>query len=98
MTVREPALRRSAQNMAYKVSFTHSAEKDLSKIPKRDVVLLLDACTALEIESEHLNIKKLHPPLHGYRLRVGQYRILYVQEDSVHITVHAIKHRKDAYK
>lgn len=47
--------------------------------------------------SRALNIKKLQPPLEGYRLRVGEYRVLFdIEEDS--ILIYSIKHRKDAYR
>lgn len=84
--------------MGRKLSFTRAAEKDLAKLPKKDIKSILDACSALEVSEANLNIKKLHPPLHGFRLRVGRYRVLYVIEGSDTITVHAIKQRKDAYK
>ena len=35
--------------------------------------------------------------MHGYRKRVGNYRILFDTENST-ISVHAIRHRKDAYR
>jgi mRNA interferase RelE/StbE len=35
----------------------------------------------------------------SYRLRVGDYRILYEVEDIIKIvTVYRVRHRKDAYK
>jgi len=44
-----------------------------------------------------LDIKRLHVPLYGYRLRLGDYRMLFdVIGDTVWIFT--IKHRKDAYK
>jgi mRNA interferase RelE/StbE len=84
--------------MARKLSFTRSAEKDLTKLPKRDARVVLEHCEALEAGETTLDIKKLHLPLSGYRLRVGRYRVLYVYEGNDTITVHAITHRKDAYR
>jgi mRNA interferase RelE/StbE len=95
---REPALLPFVNGMAYKLSFTRRAEKELAKLPKTDIVAILEHCALLETDDRSVDIKKLHPPLSGYRMRVGQYRVLYVYEDSTHITVHAIKHRKDAYR
>lgn len=89
---------RFVKNMVHRLSFTKSAEKDLSKLPKKDIIVVLEACTALETAEAPLNIKKLHPPLNGYRLRVGQIRVLYVLEENRDIVVHAVKRRKDAYK
>ncbi|MFA5829782.1 MAG: type II toxin-antitoxin system RelE/ParE family toxin [Candidatus Gracilibacteria bacterium] len=44
-----------------------------------------------------LNIKKLRAPKEGYRLRVGDYRILFIKEQNL-ITIHDVGHRKDVYK
>ena len=84
--------------MAYKLSFTRKAEKDLAKLPKKEIASIIEHCVSLETGKNIPGTKKLHPLLKGYRLRVGQYRILYVYEDSMNITVHAIKHRKDVYR
>ena len=50
-----------------------------------------------DFPSPILDIKKLQPPLVGYRLRVGDYRILFDREADFFL-VYSIKHRKDAYK
>jgi mRNA-degrading endonuclease RelE of RelBE toxin-antitoxin system len=84
--------------MTYRLSFTKTAEKDLSKLPKKDIIAVLEACTALEAGQASANIKKLHPQLNGYRLRVGRIRVLFVYEMGNDIVVHAVKRRKDAYK
>lgn len=44
------------------------------------------------------DVKKLKPPLTGYRLRCGEYRLFFdVNEDSA-IQITAVKHRKEAYR
>ena len=51
-----------------------------------------------EIPLFQLGAKKLAPPLKPlYRIREGDYRILYKLEGEI-ITVMAVKHRKEAYK
>jgi mRNA interferase RelE/StbE len=73
------------------------AIKDLSKIHKQDVKKILSKIEALEEYPEVANIKKLtnfEPP---YRLRVGNYRVLFDIEDDV-ITVYKIKHRSKSYE
>lgn len=47
--------------------------------------------------SPFLNVKKLKTPLVGYRLRIGDYRILFLIDGKI-IRVYSIRHRKDAYK
>lgn len=84
--------------MVYKILFTHSAEKELTKLPKKDAEAVLAHCLELEAGATRLDVKKLHPPLNGYRMWVGNYRVLYVHETESQITVHAIRHRKNAYQ
>ena len=84
--------------MARKLTFAKSVEKELSKLPKKDISAVLVSCVALEAEETSRNIKKLHPPLNGYPLRVGRIRVLYILEASGDIVVYAVKRRKDAYK
>ena len=73
------------------------ALKDLSKIHKEDVKKILSKIELLEDYPNVANIKKLtnfEPP---YRLRVGNYRILFDIEDDV-ITIYKIKHRSKSYE
>ncbi len=47
--------------------------------------------------SHILDIKKLQKPEVDYRLRIGEYRILYSVKKDI-ITVYKIRHRKDVYR
>lgn len=72
------------------------ALKDLSKIQKQEVEKILLKIELLEDYPDVANIKKLtnfEPP---YRLRVGNYRVLFDIEDDV-ITVYRVKHRSKSY-
>jgi mRNA-degrading endonuclease RelE of RelBE toxin-antitoxin system len=44
------------------------------------------------------DVKKLKPPLTGFRLRGGDYRVFFdaKEETTIHIT--AVKHRREAYR
>jgi len=90
--------RHYVKSMGRKLFLSRAAEKDLIKLPKKDIVRILESCTLLENGETNLNIKKLHLPLDGFCLRVGNYRVLYVHEDKELIVVHAIKPRKEAYR
>ncbi len=72
------------------------ALKDLSKIHKQEVKKILEKIELLKEYPNVANIKKLtnfEPP---YRLRVGNYRVLFDIEDDT-ITVYKIKHRSKSY-
>ena len=73
------------------------AFKDLSKIQKQEVEKILLKIELLEDYPDVANINKLtnfEPP---YRLRVGNYRVLFDIEDDI-ITVYRVKHRSKSYK
>ena len=73
------------------------AIKDLSKLHKGDVKKIFEKIAQLENFPHVPNIKKLtnfEPP---YRLRVGNYRVLFDIDDNT-LTVYTVKHRKESYK
>ena len=73
------------------------ALKDLSKVHKIEVKKILSKIEELEKFPQAPNLKKLtnfEPP---YRLRVGNYRVLFDIEDNI-LTVYKVKHRKESYK
>jgi mRNA interferase RelE/StbE len=73
------------------------ALKDLSKIQKQDAQKIFLKIELLEDYPDVANIKKLtnfEPP---YRLRVGNYRVLFDIEDDV-ITIYRVKHRSKSYE
>ena len=84
--------------MAYKVVLFSSAEKDFEALPSREKMRVGEALRTLaDITTDLRHIKKLQLPLHGYRRRVGNYRILFDIEKST-VFVYAIKNRKEAYR
>jgi mRNA interferase RelE/StbE len=84
----------------YALEIAKTVEKDLRKIPvnMHDVFFT-------EIENLTINpfpqskYKKLKGTENSYRLRVGNYRILYEVDSFVMLlTIYRIRHRKDSYK
>lgn len=80
--------------------FTAGAERDYQKLPvevQTRITLVLDGRFTIDPFAPELKTIKLKPPLHGYRIRVGDYRILFEYSPEV-ITVYKIRHRKDSYR
>lgn len=71
------------------------AVKDLRKVPKKDARAIVGKIQVLE-QGLSGNIKKLTNFSPEYRLRVGNYRVLFEVEGQK-IIIYRIKHRKDAY-
>lgn len=82
----------------YKVYFKVSVEKDLRQIPQKEVKKILRRIELLAIDPRSPECEKLTGQ-DRYRVRKGQYRILYsVQDNDLAIWVVIISHRKDVYR
>ena len=44
------------------------------------------------------DVKKLKPPLTGFRLRCGDYRVFFVQADDNAVEITGVRNRRDAYR
>lgn len=81
--------------MSYSVNFKSQAIKDLKKIPKKDVVKLLDKIKSLENGLKG-DVKKLTNFTPEFRLRVGNWRVLFEVLKN-EIIIYRVKHRKEVY-
>ena len=80
----------------YRIEFAASALEDLRSIPKREVDHILRKVQRLE-NGLHGNIKRLQNADVGFRLRMGDYRVLFdVIGDR--ILVQKVGNRKDVYE
>ena len=85
----------------WKIFFQKSAHKEYTKLPKRVRLKIDEAFEILSINplGEILRFKKIRGKDNHYRIRVGDYRIIYTpQESKLIIRVIRIGHRKDVYK
>jgi len=84
--------------MSYTITFKKSASKQLRKLPKAVLATVASAVDDLANEPRPDSCKKLKGTDDVYRIRVGDYRVLYTVDDSI-ITVEVIKvgNRKDVY-
>ena len=82
----------------YKVIFTKSVEKDFRKIPKLEVSKILNEIAYLAKNPRSSKTKKLKGEK-LYRLRVGNYRVIYdIQDNLMLIFVVKLGHRSDIYR
>ena len=79
----------------YKVEIKRSAVKEIKKIPSADLKRIMAVIGALSQDPRPMGSIKLSGK-EQYRLRCGNYRILYTIEDQV-LVVYVVKvgHRKD---
>lgn len=86
---------------SYKIEFKKSAQKEFYKLPKRVQNTVLEALSVLAQNpfSELLQIKKLHGTHAFYRVRLGNYRILYeLKKTELTILVIAVGTRQGIYR
>ncbi len=85
--------------MNYEIELTRIALKNMTKIPKRDLLRIQNKLEALSMEPTPPEIKKIQGDDNLYRIRSGNYRILYrIFENKLIILIVDIDHRKDIYK
>lgn len=82
----------------YKLYFRESVEKDFRTIPKRDIIIILQRIESLRSNPRPPGVEKLTGQ-DRYRLRQGNYRIVYsVQDQELSIWIVRIGHRKAVYR
>jgi mRNA interferase RelE/StbE len=82
----------------YTILLTKKAQKQLDKLTNNIADPIIDAIGSLENESRPNGSIKLKGR-ESYRIRVGNYRIIYeIQDEELIIDVIALGHRKDVYK
>ena len=81
--------------MEYEVEFRSKARKDLARMSP-DIARRILAKIADLRQGQSVDVKRLTQFVPEYRLRVGDYRVLF-DMDGHRILIHRIKHRSDAY-
>jgi mRNA interferase RelE/StbE len=81
------------------VSFKKSAEKDFRKIPKENIPHIFEHIGNLATEPVPHDAYKLASAEHLYRIRTGDYRVIYqVLHESHEVIIYNIRHRSVAYR
>lgn len=82
----------------YELLYRPSIAKDLRGLPKADVRRILARSETLRMDPRPAGSEKLSGE-EGYRIRQGDYRILYnIYDTQVMVEVVKIGHRKDVYR
>ncbi len=84
--------------MTYHVLMKRSAEKELAALPAQTKERIDQRLLKLESDPRPRGVKKLQGQ-ESYRLRVGDYRVLYTVDDQARqVMVYAVGHRRDVYR
>ncbi|MGA2067680.1 MAG: type II toxin-antitoxin system RelE/ParE family toxin [Thermoguttaceae bacterium] len=73
------------------------ARKDLRRIAKPDAARVIGALEKLE-EDLVGDVKRLTASTPEYRLRVGDYRVLFEIERTNRVVVYRVRHRRESYR
>jgi mRNA interferase RelE/StbE len=84
--------------LTYTVAIKRSAEKEMESLPREVHRRVTAKIISLEMNPRPAGIRKLQGT-EGYRLRVGDYRILYTVDDRSHtVVIYSVAHRREAYR
>jgi len=84
--------------LGYKIEFTKSARKELNSLESKDSKKIAKNLYNL-VSGLMVDLKKLEDSKSLYRIRCGDYRVIFEEQKSVlTIMVIRVKHRKEAYR
>ena len=84
---------------SYRIEWKNSAYKELQKLPRPMIVKVVAAISDLSNDPYPSGVKKLIGSERSYRIRVGDYRVIYeIVEDKLIMEIVRVRHRKDVYR
>ncbi len=82
-----------------RLGFHPEVYKELQRLPRPAFVAALNAIVALAVEPRPTGVKKLVGGGSDWRVRIGEYRIVYSIDDAAGtVTVFRVAHRRDVYR
>ena len=83
----------------YRITFKKSAQKELLAIASVYQTKIIFAIDGLADNPRPDGVKKLKLNTDAWRIRIGDYRVIYIIEDTIKIVeIQAVGHRRDIYK
>jgi len=83
----------------YTLLINRSAERDLRKLHGVIFERVNEKILALRNDPRPPGVRKLSGDLEGWRVRMGDYRILYqIDDDAQTVTIVRVKHRREVYR
>jgi len=83
----------------YIVTFNRSAEKELDSLDVTLIRRIVPKIDALAKEPRPHGCRKLHGEKDMWRIRIGDYRVIYTINDAEHIVdITGVRHRSKAYE
>ena len=84
---------------SYNILFKPSVQKDLRSLPQTVIARVMRHIESLENEPVPRHSAKLVGAEQLYRIRVGDYRIVYgIDKEAKQVLIHYVRHRREAYR
>ena len=84
---------------SYRIEWKRSAAKELQSLPASMIARVVEAVTSLADNPFPHGVTKLVGSEQTYRIRVGDYRIVYsVYQAALIVEVVRVAHRRDVYR
>ena len=85
--------------VSYRIVWKRKAEKELRKLPRETIRQLWELASMLENDPFPQGVKKMIGTEAVYRLRIGDYRLVYrVEEKRAIVDIILVGHRRDIYR
>jgi mRNA interferase RelE/StbE len=83
----------------YRIVVEQRVYKDLDKLPAKELDKIYKTISRLENDPRPVGVKKLRGHHDRYRIRQGDYRVVYTVDDASKVVrIFLVRHRKDVYK
>ena len=84
---------------SYKIKWKKFAYKELRNIPDKYIPKIIDSVEKLSVNPFPSGVKKLAGSEKMFRIRVGDYRIIYeIEKQELTIQIIRVRHRRDVYQ
>lgn len=83
----------------YRIEWKSSALKELRRIDKSAIPRIIKAVKSLSIDPRPVGVRKLRGSERSFRIRSGDYRVLYeILDNALIVFIIRVRHRKDVYR
>jgi mRNA interferase RelE/StbE len=84
---------------SYRIEWKPSAAKELKRLPRDVIARIIAAVETLASNAYPQGVVQLKGSQHTYRIRIGDYRVIYtVDDDVLRIEIVRVRHRRDVYR
>jgi mRNA interferase RelE/StbE len=86
-------------DLEYAITFVRAARKELENLDAALVAKIFRAIESLAHNPRPANCKKLSGVQNRWRIRIGDYRVVYqISDDEKVVDIVAVRHRREVYR